>query len=72
MYADQAQVPEWRPDGEEPSERRRVLSIEDLRKRLGVAAPEEQAAKPRRTEAPADGMMTRPRIVKRGEPIASC
>lgn len=67
MYADQAQASEWRPDdsGETSERSRRVLSIEELRKRLGVAAPAEQPARAKRPEA-SEEMSVRPRIVRRG------
>jgi len=69
MY-EQVREPEWAPEADEAGRRsRRTWSIEDLRNRLGVAAPEAQAAS-RRTEPP---MMTLepPRIVRRGVAAAA-
>jgi hypothetical protein len=62
MYADQVQA------AENSGRNRRVLSIEELRKRLGVAAPVEDAAKPAKTNAE---VRTPPRIVRRKELIAA-
>ncbi len=62
MYADQVQA------SENSGQRRRVLSIEELRKRLGVAAPVEGAARPAKTETE---VRTPPRIVRRKELIAA-
>jgi len=64
MY-EQVREPEWAPETDEANTRsRRAWSIEDLRNRLGVAAPEARAT-PRSAETP---MMTLepPRIVRRG------
>lgn len=63
MYADEVRAPEWRPESESNERNKRVLSIEELRKRLGVAAPEEQAT---RRKTPPKEEATRPRIVLRG------
>ena len=66
---EQVRVPEWAPETDEANSRnRRALSIDDLRSRLGVAAPEpktEAGRNSRKTEMP---MMTmeRPRIARRG------
>ena len=62
MYADQMQAKENDGRG------RRVLSIEELRKRLSVAAPVEGAARPVKTEME---VRTPPRIVRRKELIAA-
>jgi hypothetical protein len=62
MYADQVQA------SESGGRNRRVLSIEELRKRLGVAAPVEEAAKPPKSETE---VKTPPRIVRRKELIAA-
>ena len=66
---EQSREPEWAPEADERSERmRRAWSIEDLRNRLGVAAPEarqESREDSRRTEATVT-TMERPRIVRRG------
>jgi len=66
---EQVREPEWAPEADERSERmRRAWSIEDLRSRLGVAAPEARPEKreaSRKTEATVT-MMERPRIVRRG------
>lgn len=62
---EQVREPEWAPEADERSENmRRAWSIEDLRNRLGVAAPEQRDT-PRKTEATVT-MMERPRIVRRG------
>lgn len=59
---EQVRGPEWRPDADETADRnRRGWSIEELRKKLGVAAPEARE-KPRASEPQTD----RPRIVRRG------
>lgn len=61
----QVREPEWAPEADERSEgMRRAWSIEDLRNRLGVAAPEVREA-PRKAKATVT-MMERPRIVRRG------
>lgn len=66
---EQVREPEWAPETDEANSRnRRAWSIDDLRNRLGVAAPEqttEAGRNSRKTEVP---MMTmeRPRIVRRG------
>lgn len=70
MYLIEAQYPEWRPDSGETSERKRVLSIEALRTKLGVAAPSEPAA--RAKAKPEAEVRTPPRIVRRKELIAAC
>lgn len=63
---EQVRGPEWRPDASEANTRnRRGWSIDELRTRLGVAAPEPREA-PRKTEEPA----ARPRIVRRGMALA--
>lgn len=62
MYADQVQA------SENGGRNRRVLSIEELRKRLGVAAPVEGVARPARTDTE---VRTPPRIVRRKELIAA-
>lgn len=61
MYADQVQA------SESSGRKRRVLSIEELRKRLGVAAPV-VTERPVRTETE---VRTPPRIVRRKELIAA-
>jgi hypothetical protein len=66
---EQSREPEWAPEADERSERmRRAWSIEDLRSRLGVAAPEagpEKREASRKTETTVM-TMERPRIVRRG------
>lgn len=66
---EQVREPEWAPEADERNETmRRAWSIEDLRNRLGVAAPEARTEKreaSRKTEATAT-TMERPRIVRRG------
>ena len=66
---EQSREPEWAPEADERSERlRRAWSLEDLRNRLGVAAPEagpEKREASRKTEATVT-TMERPRIVRRG------
>jgi hypothetical protein len=66
---EQVREPEWAPETDESNDRsRRAWSIEDLRNRLGVAAPEARPEKreaSRKTEVPIT-MMERPRIVRRG------
>ena len=62
MYADQMQA------ADDSGRKRRVLSIEELRRRLGVAAPVDEAARPSRTET---GERKPPRIVRRKELIAA-
>jgi hypothetical protein len=62
MYADQVQA------SESSGRKRRVLSIEELRKRLGVAAPVEVTERPAKTETE---VRTPPRIVRRKELIAA-
>jgi hypothetical protein len=65
----QVREPEWAPEADERNETmRRAWSIEDLRNRLGVAAPEagpEKREASRKTEATVT-TMERPRIVRRG------
>jgi hypothetical protein len=66
---EQVREPEWAPEADERSGRmRRAWSIDDLRNRLGVVAPEARPEKRedcRKTEA-AVTTMERPRIVRRG------
>ena len=66
---EQSREPEWAPEADERNETmRRAWSIEDLRNRLGVAAPEagpEKREASRKTEATVT-TMERPRIVRRG------
>ncbi len=63
---DQATQPEWRPEEAETGKRSaRVLSIEELRAKLGLAGVERPAARPAPTEE-----RTRPRIVRRHEALA--
>ena len=66
---EQVREPGWAPETDEASSRnRRAWSIDDLRLRLGVAAPEpttEAGRNSRKTEVPAM-TMERPRIVRRG------
>ena len=62
MYADQVQA------SENSGRKRRVLSIEELRKRLGVAAPVVVTEKPAKTDTE---VRTPPRIVRRKELIAA-
>ena len=64
MYADQVQAVE------NSGRKRRVLSIEELRQRLGVAAPVE-TAKTVKPASPAAEARTAPRIVRRKELIAT-
>ena len=64
MYADQVQA------SESSGRKRRVLTIEELRKRLGVAAPVE-VAKAVKPASPASEARTPPRIVRRKELIAA-
>ena len=62
---EQVREPEWAPEADERNETiRRAWSIEDLRNRLGVAAPEPRDNS-RKTEATVT-TMERPRIVRRG------
>jgi hypothetical protein len=62
----QAIQPEWRPEEAGTGTRsKRVLSIEELRTRLGLAGIERPAASPAQTEE-----RTRPRIVRRHEALA--
>lgn len=65
---EQVREPEWAPETDEANVRnRRAWSIEDLRSRLGVAAPAEQESKRRQPEAGNQtGELKRPRIVLRG------
>ncbi len=59
---EQVREPEWAPEADERNETmRRAWSIEDLRNRLGVTAPEPRET-PRKTEV----AMEPPRIVRRG------
>ena len=63
---EQVRGPEWRPEASGSSERnRRAWSIDELRDRLGVAAPEAREAT-RKSEVTMMAM-ERPRIVRRGE-----
>lgn len=65
MNQEAATFPEWRPEEADTGTRRRVLSIEELRTRLGFAGAE----RPEAREAPAmEG--ARPRIVLRREALA--
>jgi hypothetical protein len=62
---EQVREPEWAPETDESNGRnRRAWAIEDLRNRLGVAAPEARDNS-RKTEATMT-TMERPRIVRRG------
>lgn len=70
---EQVREPEWAPETDEANSRnRRGWSVDDLRNKLGVAAPEattQAGRNSRKTEVP---MMTmeRPRIVRRGMALA--
>jgi len=66
---EQVREPEWAPETDEANSRsRRALSIDDLRIRLGVAAPEPMTEAGRNSRKTELTMMTmeRPRIVRRG------
>ncbi len=64
---EQERGPEWRPEASEANTgKRRGWSIEELRHRLGVAAPQPREA-PRKTN---DEPAARPRIVRRGMVMA--
>ena len=67
---EQVRVPEWRPEANGSGERnRRGWSIDELRTKLGVAAPEMQTEArqaSRKTEV-AMTAMERSRILRRGE-----
>jgi hypothetical protein len=60
---EQVREPEWAPEADGSNERnRRRWSIDELRNKVGVAAPEQRDV-PRTVETT---MMERPRIVRRG------
>ena len=63
---EQAIQTEWRPEDAGTGRSARVLSIEELRARLGLTGAERQAA---RAEPPTEER-TRPRIVRRHEALA--
>ena len=67
---EQVRGPEWRPEASGSSERnRRAWSVDELRDRLGVAAPEmhTEPARTARKAEPQTMTLERPRIVRRGE-----
>jgi hypothetical protein len=67
---EQVRGPEWRPEANGSGERnRRGWSIDELRTKLGVAAPEMQTEAGRASRKTEVTMMAmeRPRIVRRGE-----
>jgi hypothetical protein len=64
---EQVREPEWAPETDEANTRnRRGWSIDELRNRLGVAAPQPRET-PRKTN---DEPAARPRIVRRGMALA--
>lgn len=65
MNQEVATFQEWRPEEADTGTRRRVLSIEELRTRLGLAGVERPVA---RTAPIEEG--ARPRIVLRREALA--
>ena len=63
---EQVREPGWAPETDESNGRnRRAWSIEDLRSRLGVAAPDPRQEK-QDVGGGADMTIARPRIVRRG------
>ena len=64
---EQVREPGWAPETDEANGRtRRTWSIEDLRNKLGVAAPEPRQEKREASRSNDTTMMERPRIVRRG------